>query len=194
LPGPCGRGRTVRHAPGPESSPVPCTEGGAAPPGGLPSTQRKEGCFRLAGRPADLRDRLPEARAQAEKAVRDYSPTDPAPIADVTTPAAELLRRLPGVVKVEVLVACPKPARRIIHIRDWHTVPRDLYGADLLRCLARRHSLKRVLAEGLTPEGARGLSYNYLSGGDGYDYIWAATATTTSTAGPAGTRASTAGC
>jgi hypothetical protein len=152
---------------------------------------RGEGSHIDTGGPAELRDRLPETRAQAEKGVTDYSPTEPAPIADVASPAAELLRRLPGVTKVEVLVRADRPKRRIIHVRDWHAVPRDLYGADLkaqgarewteaeldvrhlellleaalmqheqlalLRCLARRHGLKRVLVEGLTPEGVRGL-------------------------------------
>jgi hypothetical protein len=143
------------------------------------------------GRSAELRDRLPEARAAAERAVNHYSPPEPAPITDPATPAAELLRRLPGVVKAEVLVQADRPKRRIIHVRDWHAVPRDLYGADLkaqgsrdlteaaldvrhrelllaaallqheqlalLRCLARRHGLRRGLAEGLTPEGVQGL-------------------------------------
>jgi hypothetical protein len=91
------------------------------------------------------------------------------------------------VAKVEVLVATERPSHRIVHIRDWHYVPRELYAADLrsssktdlsdeaiemrhrelllevefvqleqvalLRCLARRHALRRVRQEGLTPEG-----------------------------------------
>jgi hypothetical protein len=87
------------------------------------------------------------------------------------------------VAEVEVLVRTEKPTRRIIHLRDWHYVPADLLGQDagrplsdeeadalhrahvlevelvqleqetLLRCLVKHHGLKRVLAEGLTPEG-----------------------------------------
>src|SRR5262245_23307119 len=81
----------------------------------------------------------------------------------------------------------PKTARRIIHLRDWHFVPRDLFAIEArqsagtplsdsevdalhrelelqaelvqneqeaaLRCLVKHHGLKRVLAEGLTPQG-----------------------------------------
>jgi hypothetical protein len=88
---------------------------------------------------------------------------------------------------VEVLVTAPRPARRVIHVRDWHFVPRDFYVLDLgqalgrhpteeevdagyrglllevelvqleqerlLRALVRHHGLRRLLAEGLTPEG-----------------------------------------
>ncbi len=94
-------------------------------------------------------------------------------------PAVDLLRQLPGVVDVEVLVAAPKANRRIIHLRDWHHVPRDRFALDVgkpltdadyaehllqvelvqveqaavLECLVRHHGLRRVLVEGLTPKG-----------------------------------------
>lgn len=112
----------------------------------------------------------------------------PAHAADESTgPHADALRQLPGVSEVEVLVAVARPTRRIIHVRDWHYVPRDLYALDLrqaagrqlddrevddrfqelirevdavqrdqeqiLTALSRRHGQRRVLAEGLTPEG-----------------------------------------
>jgi hypothetical protein len=78
------------------------------------------------------------------------------------------------------------PVRRIIHLRDWHFVPRDVYAIDMndvhgrelpeaefevihqrlllevelvqieqmavLRCLIKHHRLKRVFAEGFSPE------------------------------------------
>ena len=50
---------------------------------------------------------------------------------DLDTPLTPLLRSLPGVAKVEVLVAVKPPAQRIGHVRDWHYVPQDLYTADL---------------------------------------------------------------
>jgi hypothetical protein len=55
-----------------------------------------------------------------------YTPKIPGSIADLSTPADALLRQLPSVVAVEVLVACPKPTHRIIHVRDWHYVRREL--------------------------------------------------------------------
>ena len=79
-----------------------------------------------------------------------------------------------------------KPSARIVHLRDWHYVPRELYAlearqvygrdlsdeevdalheehslqvelvqleqAALLRCLAKHHRLRRLLAEGMTKE------------------------------------------
>src|SRR5262245_39942469 len=52
-------------------------------------------------------------------------------IDDLSTPAAELLRQLPGVVEVEVLVAPPNPTHRIIQLRDWHYVPPDLFAVEV---------------------------------------------------------------
>src|SRR5262249_6090588 len=42
---------------------------------------------------------------------------------DLTASAEPLLRTLPGVVKVEVLVATASPTLRIIHIRNWLLFP-----------------------------------------------------------------------
>jgi hypothetical protein len=50
---------------------------------------------------------------------------------DLQSDAASLLRESDGVDRVEHLVAVPHPRYRIIHIADWHTVPADLYAADL---------------------------------------------------------------
>jgi len=44
---------------------------------------------------------------------------------------APLLRQLPGVVRVEIGVQAEKPTHRIVRLRDWHFVPRDLYAVDL---------------------------------------------------------------
>jgi hypothetical protein len=38
---------------------------------------------------------------------------------------------LPGVVDVEVAISVDRPARRIIHLKDWHFLPRDLFAADI---------------------------------------------------------------
>ena len=55
----------------------------------------------------------------------------PAPLHSPTGPDADALRLLPGAAEVEVLVTTAHPVRRIIHVRDWHFVPRDLYALDL---------------------------------------------------------------
>src|SRR5580765_1279729 len=50
-------------------------------------------------------------------------------IFDLSADAAELLRGLPGVSHVDA-VAVEKPTKRIIHLLDYHYVPRDLYALD----------------------------------------------------------------
>jgi hypothetical protein len=78
------------------------------------------------------------------------------------------LRQLPGVVQIEVAVRADEPAHRIVHLRDYHYVPKDLYDGGsyaeflqqvdavqqeqmaLLRCLIEHHGVQRIFAEGLT--------------------------------------------
>ena len=50
---------------------------------------------------------------------------------DLEADAVALLNEADGVARVERLVAVPRPQHRIVHIADWHTVPRALYAADL---------------------------------------------------------------
>ena len=52
-------------------------------------------------------------------------------LSDLTVSAENILAGLPGVEKVEVLVAADWPTHRIIHIADWHFVPRAAFAADL---------------------------------------------------------------
>ena len=122
-------------------------------------------------------------RRATDEAVAAYVPAVAGDINDLSSPAADILRRLPGVVEVEVLVAATRPTRRIVHVRDWHYVPRDIYSIDfraatgqeltdqlhdefllgvelvqveqagVLRCLVGHHGLRRVISEGLTPKG-----------------------------------------
>jgi hypothetical protein len=141
----------------------------------------------LRKRVADLRGRVEKQRAASAESVEKYRPQDKGRVDDLGRPVADLLRQLPGVVSVEVVPASGKPARRLIHLRDFHYVPRDLFALELrgqgaiseeemdlryqehllqvelvqleqlalLRCLARRHGLRRVCVEGMTPEGVK---------------------------------------
>jgi hypothetical protein len=136
-------------------------------------------------RVAELRGRVEKERTASAEAVEKYRPQDTGRVDDLGRPVADLLRQLPGVAGVEVVPASGKPARRLIHLRDFHYVPRDLFALELrgqgtiteeemdlryqehllevelvqlehlalLRCLARRHGLRRVFVEGITPEG-----------------------------------------
>lgn len=52
-------------------------------------------------------------------------------LSDLAVSAKNILAGLPGVDKVEVLVAADRPTHRIVHIADWHFVPRTAFAADL---------------------------------------------------------------
>src|SRR3954447_22816834 len=73
--------------------------------------------------PADLAAaRLPLPVAAGQPAVQGDDPA---------APAAAILRQLPGAARVEILVSPAQPARRIVHLADWHFVPQDLFALDL---------------------------------------------------------------
>ena len=102
--------------------------------------------FRPSGdsRPQQARSRILELQRLVEQqakesseAVAAYVPRTKARIDDMTAPASVILRELPGVVNVEVLVQADRPTRRIVHLRDWHHVPRDLYALDLRNAAGR---------------------------------------------------------
>jgi hypothetical protein len=101
------------------------------------------GCSRAPESPP-AEERLSRLEGEAErqrdasaKAAADYAPKVPGRLDDLTAPAADLLRQLPGVVEVEALVSPARPTRRIIHLRDWHFVPEELYALDLRRAAGR---------------------------------------------------------
>src|SRR5262245_39365523 len=83
------------------------------------------------GRIAELTALAERVELETEDAVRRYAPTSPVRIDDLSTPAAEWLRGLPGVQRVEVSAALAKPEQRIVPDADWHIVPRDLFAADM---------------------------------------------------------------
>jgi hypothetical protein len=60
-----------------------------------------------------------------------YSPKIEGNLDDLSVPATDLLKQLPGVQKVEVLVAVEKPKARIVHVANWHPVPKELFDVDL---------------------------------------------------------------
>ncbi len=85
---------------------------------------------------SSLDDEVVAARAAPDPAAT-YQPRVAGKITDAQAPAVEILRQLPGIVAVEPLVACDRPARRIIHFRDWHAVPPEPYRADVVARLGR---------------------------------------------------------
>jgi hypothetical protein len=68
-------------------------------------------------------DGVVRQRRETDEAVPAYVPAVAGDLDDLSCPAADILKRLPGVVEVEVLDAAPRPTHRIVHVRDWHHVP-----------------------------------------------------------------------
>lgn len=78
-----------------------------------------------------LKKIVADQEQESAKVFSDYRPTTRAQIDDLTASAEDIIRQLPGVAHVDVAVRAAKPTHRIIHLRDWHTVPADLYAVDL---------------------------------------------------------------
>jgi hypothetical protein len=89
------------------------------------------GCSESGSRPTPpssselIAQQVEQERRSSAAAVDAYVPSVQGQIDDLAAPAADILRQLPGVDDVQVLVGAPKPAHRIIHLRDWHFVPRE---------------------------------------------------------------------
>jgi hypothetical protein len=97
----------------------------------------KQACERI----AVLKAEVEQQRKVSEQAALGYKPAMVGAITDLSTPAEALLRQLPGVAEVQTAVAAAKPAHRMIRLRDWPYVSRDLFALDL------REAHGRVLSE-----------------------------------------------
>jgi hypothetical protein len=84
-----------------------------------------------------IKDRSDDQDAELSHVVACYRPTTQARIDDSGTAVVDLLRGLPGVVRVEVGVRTDQPTCRIVHLRDWHFVPKDLYALDMKTATGR---------------------------------------------------------
>lgn len=90
---------------------------------------------------AELRSRVERELALGDEAVNNYHPATKGRIDDLDVPPEDILRGLPGVVAVDFPVRLTKPASRIVHLRDLHLVPSDLFAIDV------RHAAGRPLAD-----------------------------------------------
>ncbi|MFH1923773.1 MAG: hypothetical protein ABIP48_28275 [Planctomycetota bacterium] len=93
-----------------------------------------------------LRQLVQETREASARAMDSYRPTVNGPVDDLDTLVPDLLRRLPGVAKVSIHKPEDRLTHRIVHLTDWHFVPKELF--------ARRHALRQGLAncEGSLPQ------------------------------------------
>jgi hypothetical protein len=87
---------------------------------------------------------LTEELKQARKETPSYRPISPGNLDDLSLSAEDILRQIPGVAQVEVLVPAKNPTRRIVHIRDWHSVPKDLYAIDMANAFKRPLSQEEI--------------------------------------------------
>ena len=106
-------------------------KGGAKPPAPTPNPAKIE------NRIPKLKQQIADQEVESAQAVAKYAPQSPTRIDDLASPVVDLLRQLPGVVRVEVGVAPQKPTARIVHLRDWHFVPKDLYALDMKQAHGR---------------------------------------------------------
>jgi hypothetical protein len=83
------------------------------------------------------------AQAEADAALARYSPKIEGKLDDLSVSAADLCKQIPFVQKVEVLLAVEKPTARIVHVADWHCVPKELLAVDF----EHTHSRKFTWAE-----------------------------------------------
>ena len=89
-----------------------------------------------------LQRQVAEQEVASAQAVANYVSKITTQFDDLDSPVDELLRQLPGVVQVEVLVKSEKPTHRIIHLRDWHFVPKELFA------VGENEKNGRVLSDG----------------------------------------------
>lgn len=92
----------------------------------------------------DLQAQVEHLRQITHLSVEGYRPRTTGRIGDIDTPASDLLRQLPGVEAVEIAVRVDAPARRIVHLRDWHHVPKDLFTADVQTASGRELTAAEV--------------------------------------------------
>jgi hypothetical protein len=78
-----------------------------------------------------LRAMVEQLEKESAEAATSYAPKVTARLDDLNASAESVLRQLPGVIQVEVAVPAQEPKHRIVHLRDWHFVPKDLYALEL---------------------------------------------------------------
>jgi hypothetical protein len=66
------------------------------------------------------------------RATDNYVPKVQGRIDDLTTPAAMILRKLPGVARVEQPLRPARVSDRLIHVLDWHYVTKEWFAKDNL--------------------------------------------------------------
>jgi hypothetical protein len=92
---------------------------------------------------SDLRVQLERIESDVEQAVREYSPKNPGRIDDLAVTFEPIIKALPGVDKV-IVTGPDRPAKRLIHIADWHYVDKDLFKIDMEQAHGKKLSESQV--------------------------------------------------
>jgi hypothetical protein len=91
-----------------------------------------------------LREQVEHQRKTSDRAAATYVPRITGKIDDLNVYAEAILQQLPGVVRVDFQAATTKSRSRIIHLRDWHVVPRNLYAFDLRNAVSKSLSEEEI--------------------------------------------------
>jgi hypothetical protein len=78
----------------------------------------------------NLQDVVASQRVFYKKAIDEYVPKVLGTIDDLAVPAAEILRKLPGVASVEQPLKPAKVSDRLVHLRDWHFITKEWFAKD----------------------------------------------------------------
>ena len=85
-------------------------------------------------RPPATSDRIQDLKRlilKQSKAGETYQPAIEGDLEAADSPVLKILKQLPGVVAVEVPIQVKRPKHRIVHLKDWHYLPKDLFAADI---------------------------------------------------------------
>jgi hypothetical protein len=91
-----------------------------------------------------LKQQIAEREVESAQALAKYAPKSKTRIDDLGSPVADLLRQVPGVVQVEIGVAAKKPTSRIVHLRDYHFVSKELYALDMKQAQGRELTTEEI--------------------------------------------------
>lgn len=78
-----------------------------------------------------LKKQIAEQTVESDRSVAEYVPTRQDGIDDVNAPVHVLLQQLPGVAEVERRLPVEAPTNRIIHLRNWHWIPKEHFVIDV---------------------------------------------------------------
>jgi hypothetical protein len=119
----------------------PSPESKAQPANPVPPSEAVQA---LRGRVATLKARVEEERAEADTLVAQYFSAAAPRLDNLSTPAADLLRGLPFVERVDVALRARRPACRVIQIRDYRWMPLEAFRSKVLAPRDRGRSVEEI--------------------------------------------------